>query len=42
MRAALEDLRLTDLTVVHAGAETFPLARRVRAVAARRLEEDLA
>jgi predicted AAA+ superfamily ATPase len=41
MRSALEDLRLTRLDVVHAGRDTFPLARRVRAVAARRILEDL-
>ena len=42
MRHALADLRLTSLDVVHAGAETFPLATSVRAVAARRLLDDLA
>ena len=34
MRSALRDLGLTRLDVVHAGRETFPLAPRVRAVAA--------
>ena len=34
MRSALTDLRLTRLEVIHAGRETFPLAPRVRAVAA--------
>ena len=37
MRSALSDLRLDALTVVHAGQHTFPLDRRVRAVAFRDL-----
>jgi hypothetical protein len=41
MRSALEDLHLTRLDVVYAGTETFPLAPAIRAVAARRLLEDL-
>ncbi len=41
MRSALEDLRLERLDVVHAGEHTFPLAPRVRAVAASRLLEDV-
>ena len=41
MRSALEDLGLTRLDVVHAGSETFPLSRRVRAVSAERLLLDL-
>jgi len=41
MRVALEDLRLSRIDVVHAGDETFPLAPRIRAVAASRLIEDL-
>ena len=41
MRHALSDLGLTRLDVVHAGAETFPLAPSVRAVAAHRLLEDV-
>ncbi len=41
MHAALEDLRLSELTVVHAGPETFRLAPRVRAVAASRLLSDV-
>jgi predicted AAA+ superfamily ATPase len=41
MRSALDDLRLTRLDVVHAGARTFPLAPRIRAVALGRLLEDL-
>jgi hypothetical protein len=42
MRIALADLRLDRLDVIHAGAETFPLAERVRAVALSRLLDDLA
>jgi hypothetical protein len=42
MRHALADLALTQIDVVHAGVETFPLARSVRAVAARRLLRDVA
>lgn len=41
MRSALEDLKLARLDVIHAGRETFPLARRVRAVAAQRLLANL-
>lgn len=41
MRSAVEDLQLTRLDVVHAGTETFPLSRRIRAVAATRLLVDL-
>lgn len=41
MRSAFDDLRLTSLDVIHAGSQTFPLARRVRAVASARLLTDL-
>jgi hypothetical protein len=41
MRSALEDLQLTRLDVIHAGAETFPLGPRIGAVAAARLLTDL-
>jgi hypothetical protein len=41
MRSACTDLGLTRLDVVHAGAETFPLKESVRAVAARRLLDDV-
>ena len=37
MRSALDDLKLESLTVVHAGQHSFPLERRVRAVAFRDL-----
>ena len=41
MKSALADLALTHLDVVHAGGESFPLAPSVRAVAARRLLDDV-
>jgi predicted AAA+ superfamily ATPase len=41
MRSALADLRLDELTVLHAGEKTFPLAERVRAVAARHLLDEI-
>lgn len=41
MRSAMADLKLTRLDVIHAGQNTFPLSQRVRAVAARRMLEDL-
>lgn len=41
MRAALADLRLSRLEVIHAGEHTFPLAPRIRAVALSRLLEDV-
>ena len=42
MHIALADLRLERLDVIHAGEDTFPLADNVRAVALRRIFEDLA
>ena len=41
MHIAREDLKLTSLTVIHAGAESFPLARGIEAVAFGRIHEDL-
>ena len=41
MRHSLDDLKLTRIDVIHAGAETFPLAPRIRAVAASRLVQDV-
>jgi hypothetical protein len=41
MRIALQDLQLAQLDVVHAGRSTFQLERRIRAVAAERLTDDL-
>jgi len=42
MRHALQDLALTELTVIHAGEHTFPLHERIRAVPLARLLQDLA
>ncbi len=41
MRSALADLNLTRLDVIHAGDSTFPLTKEVRAVAFRRLLDDV-
>jgi predicted AAA+ superfamily ATPase len=41
MKSAIADLALTRLDVVHAGGESFPLAPSVRALAARRLLDDV-
>ena len=41
MRQALVDLKLSSLDVVHAGADTFPMARGIRAVALSRLHQDI-
>lgn len=41
MRSAIADLGLSRLEVIHAGPETFPMAKGVRAVAAGRLLQDL-
>jgi predicted AAA+ superfamily ATPase len=41
MRTALSDLELSRLDVIHAGSETFPLAPRIRAVAATRILTDI-
>jgi len=41
MRSALRDLKLDALTVVHAGADSFPLSREVRAVSAGSLLEEI-
>ena len=40
-RVALHDLGLASLDVVHAGQHTFPLDRRVRALALSRIASDL-
>jgi predicted AAA+ superfamily ATPase len=42
MHTALEDLKLTRLDVIHAGDDSFPLAPKVRAVAASRIIETFA
>ena len=41
MRTAFADLDLRSLDVIHAGEDSFPLARGIRAVAASRLVTDL-
>jgi hypothetical protein len=41
MRTALSDLKLDALTVVHAGAHSFPLGPRTRAVAWRDLLREI-
>jgi hypothetical protein len=41
MRSALSDLRLRSLDVIHAGETTFPMDKKIRAVALSRLLEDL-
>ena len=41
MHSALTDLRLDSLDVVHAGAETFPISDKVRALALARVVTDL-
>ncbi len=41
MRSALEDLRLAQLDVIHAGDRTFELAPRIRAVSLARLRDDI-
>lgn len=41
IKAALDALELQEVVVIHAGDQTFPLGKNVRAVAASRLIEDL-
>jgi len=41
MRVALQDLRLKELCVLHAGSHSFPLDRRIRAISVGRILEDL-
>lgn len=41
IRSAVEDLELQEVVIIHAGDESFPLAKRVRAVAAGRILDDL-
>jgi len=40
-RAALADLKLNSLDIIHAGQETFPLDKKIRAVAFERILEDV-
>lgn len=41
MKTALEELGLSRIDVIHAGEHSFPLARRIHAVPATRIYEDL-
>jgi uncharacterized protein len=41
MRSALSDLHLQSLDIIHAGEISFPLDRRIRAIALTRLLEDI-
>ena len=41
VRSALSDLQLRSLDIIHAGETTFPLDKRIRAVALTRLFEDI-
>ena len=41
VRSALENLSLTRMDVVHAGPASFPLGRRIRAISAERLHEEV-
>ena len=41
MHIAMRDLRIDSLDVIYAGTNTFPLAPRIRAVAAPRVLEDI-
>ncbi len=41
MHSACESLELDELVVVHAGSESYPLSPKIRAVALRRLHEDV-
>ena len=41
LRSVMADLNLSRLDVIHAGADTFPLAKGVRALALGRLLDDL-
>ncbi|MCK4415300.1 MAG: ATP-binding protein [Candidatus Eisenbacteria sp.] len=41
MRTAMADLRLKRLDVIHAGAQSFPLAKNINAVSFSRIRQDL-
>jgi hypothetical protein len=41
MRSALSDLHLQSLDVIHAGETTFPIDKKIRAVAFRRFLQDI-
>jgi len=42
MRAALQDLRLDEIAIVHAGSRSFGLVRKIRAISLARILQDLA
>lgn len=42
MHIALADLRLERLDVIHTGDDTYPLTDKIRAVALRRVLDDVA
>jgi hypothetical protein len=41
MHIALRDLQLDSLEVIHAGPETYPLAKKIRAVPLRKLLREI-
>ncbi len=41
MRSAMNDLKLEALTLVHAGSDTFALAKNVRALSWQRIVADI-
>jgi hypothetical protein len=41
MHTALETLKLDELVIIHAGSESFPLRANIRAIALRRLRDDI-
>jgi len=41
MRSALRDLGLSSIEVIHAGADTYPMAKNIRAVALTRILSDM-
>jgi hypothetical protein len=41
MRIALDDLKLQELNLIHAGDETFALAKNIRAIAFSRILKDI-
>ena len=41
MRTAYQELNLSSIDVIHAGESTFPLQEKIRAVAARRMIQDI-
>ena len=41
MQVALKDLRLHSISVIHAGDDTFPLGKKIHAIALAQLTEEL-